>query len=140
MALFPTVVPAAPMNSAFSPSNSVARSFTFFLFRISTNWLIWACTAPADFGCCVAIDTPLSLESKELDFMEAKREEQERFPGSAGMLATLWMYTLPMTKQASVIIPYLYYEDVAGALEWLARAFGFHQRERIPGSDGKIAH
>jgi len=38
------------------------------------------------------------------------------------------------------ITPYLYYEDVAAALAWLARAFGFRERMRIPGSDGKVAH
>jgi PhnB protein len=38
------------------------------------------------------------------------------------------------------ITPYLYYEDVAGALEWLSRAFGFRERLRIPGPDGKPSH
>jgi uncharacterized glyoxalase superfamily protein PhnB len=38
------------------------------------------------------------------------------------------------------VTPYLYYEDVAAALEWLTRAFDFHERLRIPGPDGRIAH
>ena len=38
------------------------------------------------------------------------------------------------------ITPYLLYEDVAGALEWLTRAFGFRERMRIPGPDGKVGH
>jgi len=38
------------------------------------------------------------------------------------------------------ITPYLLYEDVAGALEWLSRAFGFRERMRIPGPDGKVGH
>ena len=38
------------------------------------------------------------------------------------------------------ITPYLYYEDVGRALEWLARAFGFRERMRMPGPDGGIAH
>lgn len=38
------------------------------------------------------------------------------------------------------ITPYLYYEDVAAALEWLARAFGFRERTRIAGAGGKITH
>ena len=38
------------------------------------------------------------------------------------------------------ITPYLYYEDVAGALDWLARAFGFSERTRMPGPDGSIMH
>ena len=38
------------------------------------------------------------------------------------------------------ITPYLYYEDVASALDWLARAFGFRERLRMPGADGRITH
>ena len=38
------------------------------------------------------------------------------------------------------ITPYLLYEDVAGALDWLAKAFGFRERMRMPGPDGKIGH
>ena len=38
------------------------------------------------------------------------------------------------------ITPYLLYEDVGAALDWLARAFGFRERFRMPGPDGKITH
>ena len=38
------------------------------------------------------------------------------------------------------ITPYLYYRDVAAALTFLARAFGFVERMRMPGPDGAIAH
>jgi uncharacterized glyoxalase superfamily protein PhnB len=38
------------------------------------------------------------------------------------------------------VAPYLLYEDVAAALEWLSRAFGFRERVRIPGPDGKPSH
>ena len=39
------------------------------------------------------------------------------------------------------ITPYLLYEDVAGALDWLSRAFGLEEHgERFAGSDGKINH
>ena len=38
------------------------------------------------------------------------------------------------------ITPYLYYEDVAGALDWLSKTFGFRERLRMPGPDGKITH
>ena len=38
------------------------------------------------------------------------------------------------------ITPYLLYEDVDGALEWLTGAFGFKERMRIPGADGKTVH
>lgn len=44
------------------------------------------------------------------------------------------------SEKAARIIPYLYYEDVAGALEWLARAFGFRERMRMAGPDGKVSH
>ena len=38
------------------------------------------------------------------------------------------------------ITPYLFYEDVAGALDWLARAFAFRERMRLPGPDGRVTH
>lgn len=38
------------------------------------------------------------------------------------------------------ITPYLYCHDVAGALAWLARAFGLKERMRMPGPDGVIMH
>lgn len=36
--------------------------------------------------------------------------------------------------------PYLYYEDAAGAIEFLTGAFGFEERMRIPGPDGRVGH
>jgi PhnB protein len=38
------------------------------------------------------------------------------------------------------ITPYLLYENVSGAIDWLASAFGFVERMRVPGPDGKTAH
>jgi uncharacterized glyoxalase superfamily protein PhnB len=38
------------------------------------------------------------------------------------------------------IIPYLHYDDVAGALEWLAKSFGLAVHLSMPGSDGSILH
>jgi PhnB protein len=38
------------------------------------------------------------------------------------------------------VTPYLLYEDVAAALDFLTRAFGFRERLRMPGPDGKIGH
>jgi uncharacterized glyoxalase superfamily protein PhnB len=39
------------------------------------------------------------------------------------------------------ITPYLYYEDVARALRFLAKAFGFRKHGApMPGPDGKISH
>ena len=39
------------------------------------------------------------------------------------------------------ITPYLYYEDVGGALKWLAKAFGFRRHgPSMSGPDGKIHH
>jgi PhnB protein len=43
-------------------------------------------------------------------------------------------------KDMPRITPYLYYEDVARALAWLARTFGFRERLRMPGPDGSIMH
>lgn len=38
------------------------------------------------------------------------------------------------------ITPCLYYEDVASVLGWLTRAFGFCERMRMPGPDGRVMH
>ena len=38
------------------------------------------------------------------------------------------------------ITPYLLYEDVPGALEWLSTAFGFRERLRFTGPDGTVNH
>src|SRR5690242_19517549 len=43
-----------------------------------------------------------------------------------------------MVANPPASMPYLYYEDVASALEWLAQAFGFRERMRIPGPGDKI--
>ena len=39
------------------------------------------------------------------------------------------------------ITPYLLYEDVAAALDWLSRAFGLEEHgDRFTGQDGKVNH
>ncbi len=38
------------------------------------------------------------------------------------------------------ITPNVFYDDPAGALEWLAKAFGFATRMSMPGPDGGIIH
>jgi uncharacterized glyoxalase superfamily protein PhnB len=38
------------------------------------------------------------------------------------------------------IAPYLLYEDVDGALDFLARAFGFREELRYTGPDGYVSH
>jgi uncharacterized glyoxalase superfamily protein PhnB len=40
----------------------------------------------------------------------------------------------------SAVTPYLLYEDVAAAVEWLSGAFGFRERLRFPDPDGTITH
>jgi PhnB protein len=38
------------------------------------------------------------------------------------------------------VMPYLYYEDARAALEFLTNAFGFRERFKLDGPDGRIAH
>lgn len=38
------------------------------------------------------------------------------------------------------ITPYLLYEDVEAALDWLSEAFGLTERMRMTGPDGKVNH
>ena len=40
----------------------------------------------------------------------------------------------------SHVVPYLLYEDVGAALEWLSRAFGFRERLRFEDDSGAITH
>jgi len=45
-------------------------------------------------------------------------------------------------EKSAPVTPYLYYEDVAGALTWLSRVFGFREREKetMRGSEGRVLH
>ena len=45
-----------------------------------------------------------------------------------------------MSKEEPGVIPMLSYEDGAAALDWLAKAFGFRERMRMLGQDGRLAH
>jgi uncharacterized glyoxalase superfamily protein PhnB len=38
------------------------------------------------------------------------------------------------------LVPWLMYADAGGAIEFLCRAFGFEERSRYAGSDGKVVH
>src|SRR5438046_583344 len=38
------------------------------------------------------------------------------------------------------VIPMIAYEDGFAALDWLSRAFGFRERMRMSGPDGRLAH
>ncbi len=38
------------------------------------------------------------------------------------------------------VTPYLLYEDVAAAMDWLQKAYGFEESMRMAGPDGKVAH
>ena len=38
------------------------------------------------------------------------------------------------------VIPFLSYEDVGGSADWLVRAFGFEEVERLSEGDGRVAH
>lgn len=44
-----------------------------------------------------------------------------------------------MTAKQS-IIPTMRYEDAAGMIEWLCRAFGFEKQMVVPSDDGKVPH
>ncbi|MEE3327927.1 MAG: VOC family protein [Myxococcota bacterium] len=50
--------------------------------------------------------------------------------------------TSEATKSPQVITPYLYYEDVEAALEWLEGAFGFgkDEKETMRNPEGKVVH
>jgi uncharacterized glyoxalase superfamily protein PhnB len=41
---------------------------------------------------------------------------------------------------SQTITPYLLYEDAGAAIDWLSRAFGFREMERIENEDGTVGH
>ncbi|MDQ3821839.1 MAG: VOC family protein [Actinomycetota bacterium] len=41
---------------------------------------------------------------------------------------------------SQTVTPYLLYEDVAGALDWLSKAFGFRETLRFTGDAGYVNH
>lgn len=45
-----------------------------------------------------------------------------------------------MSGKPQTITPYLLYEDVAGALDWLGRAFGFKETLRFTNEAGDVNH
>ncbi len=45
-----------------------------------------------------------------------------------------------MANETQGVVPMLSYADGAAALDWLARAFGFRELERMIGDDGGLAH
>lgn len=44
------------------------------------------------------------------------------------------------TDRTPSVIPMISYEDGIGALEWLARAFGFRETARLTAADGRLSH
>ena len=45
-----------------------------------------------------------------------------------------------MPRENPSVIPMISYEDGIAALEWLAKAFGFVERARLIGKDGRLSH
>jgi uncharacterized glyoxalase superfamily protein PhnB len=45
-----------------------------------------------------------------------------------------------MANDSPDVIPMIAYEDGFAALKWLAQAFGFRERRRMSGADGRLAH
>lgn len=45
-----------------------------------------------------------------------------------------------VTRATPDVIPMISYEDGVAALAWLSKAFGFRERTRIMGPDGRLAH
>ena len=45
-----------------------------------------------------------------------------------------------MSEAHQAVIPMIAYKDGIAALDWLAKAFGFVERQRMLGPDGRLAH
>ena len=44
------------------------------------------------------------------------------------------------TSRHENAVPYLYFDDVSGAIQWLTRAFGFAERLKLQLPNGYVAH
>src|SRR3989442_13613239 len=47
---------------------------------------------------------------------------------------------LNRSAPTAIIVPVLIYEDMGKAIDWLCRAFGFTERLRAGGRDGRVTH
>ena len=45
-----------------------------------------------------------------------------------------------MTDESPAVIPMVAYDDGVAAMDWLTRAFGFRERARMLGDDGRLSH
>ncbi len=45
-----------------------------------------------------------------------------------------------MSDEYPAVIPMVAYEDGAAAMDWLTRAFGFRERARMIGENGRLSH
>jgi len=45
-----------------------------------------------------------------------------------------------MSDEYPAVIPMVAYEDGAAAMDWLSRAFGFRERARMLGENGRLSH
>ena len=50
------------------------------------------------------------------------------------------MHAAAYHRHMQTITPYLLYEDAAGALDFLSRAFGFEESRRVTTPDGQVGH
>jgi PhnB protein len=85
----------------------------------------------------------------------AQRQQDEHGPGHAGRLrrratqrnAPFGLASIDQPPRSTArrramtdVIPMIAYQDGIAALQWLAGAFGFQERTRMVGDDGRLAH
>jgi uncharacterized glyoxalase superfamily protein PhnB/uncharacterized protein YndB with AHSA1/START domain len=92
------------------------------------------------FG-AVALGTRVTIEHRGLDRLEPAMADHVRRFGWGLLLP--WYRRHVDTRRSDEmaflgITPYLYYEDGAAALDWLARVFGFGRTQRRTGADGRV--
>jgi PhnB protein len=87
----------------------------------------------------------------ELDLVRSLRSDADVDPGAAARVREKLMNLIesnaaPVVTSTAAhsarIVPYLIYDDVAGALNWLSHAFGFVERDegRLVDPEGTIQH
>jgi uncharacterized glyoxalase superfamily protein PhnB len=70
----------------------------------------------------------------------ARKTAAMRKRRAAGRKAATTRKRRALASSTPSVIPMLSYEEGSAALEWLTKAFGFRERHRLLGPDGRLSH
>src|SRR5262249_60419047 len=129
-------------------SESVRRATSFAIVAVGTKTASsWPSSSATRRSSTLTVGSSRRCSSPTSAFAIASRIPgdgcvfvSERRSITLATLATTIEGKGTMAKSTQTITPYLLYEDVAAALEWLNRAFGFDETLRFTGDGGDVSH